>query len=182
MRAELSIGLHVDSIRPVVEVEVVHVRRPQQDLHRVRDLAERHPDRFGLLTIDVDNQLRIVGGELREESRQSRRLIRLRGQLLRRGAEVLDRSAGLIEELVGDAAEEAQPVDRRRQERNHHGAGDLAERAKQLPDDGLRRLILAPPLAEVRQLREQNALIRRAAGEAEPAGREHLLGFAAPSA
>jgi hypothetical protein len=32
------------------------------------DFAERHPERFSPLAIDVDDQLRIVGRELREAS------------------------------------------------------------------------------------------------------------------
>ena len=78
LRAELLIGLDVDAVRAVVEVEVVDVRRPQQDLHRVGDVAERMPRLLRLLAIDVDDELRIVGGELREQPGQARRLVALR--------------------------------------------------------------------------------------------------------
>ncbi len=84
-----------------------------------------------------------------------------------------NRPAALIEQLVGEAAELAETLNRRRQERNHHRAGDLAERAEQLADQRLRRMRLAGPLVEVLQLLEQDALVRRRAGEAEAAGREH---------
>ena len=92
---------------------------------------------------------------------QPRRLVALRDQLLRRRLEVLDRAAALVEQLVGEAAELAEALDRRRQERNHHRAGDLAERAEQLADERLRRMLLARPLLEVLQLREQDPLVRR---------------------
>ena len=147
IRPELLIGLHVDAIRPVVEVEVVHVRRAEQNLHRVRDVAERHPEALRLLAIDRHDELRIVRRELREERREARRLVPLADQLLRRGREVFDRAAALIEQLVREPAELAEAVDRRRQKRNHHRAGDLAERAEQLADDRLRRMLLALPLA-----------------------------------
>ena len=157
-----AVGLHVDAVRPVVEVEVVHVGRPQQDLHRVGDVAERHAEALRLLAIDVDDELRIVGRELREERRQPGRLIAPAPiSCCAAALEVLDRAAALVEQLVGEAAELAEAVDRRRQERNHHRAGDLAERAEQLADDRLRRVLLARPLAEVLQLREQDALVRR---------------------
>ena len=74
---------------------------------------------------------------------QPRRLVALRDQLLRRRLEILDRPAALIEQLVGEAAELAEPLNRRRQERNHHRAGDLAERAEQLADERLGRVLLA---------------------------------------
>ena len=178
VRAELLIRLHVDAIRTAVEVEVVDVGRSHQNLHRVGDVAERHAEALRLLAIDVDHQLRIVRGELREERRQAGRLVALRDDLLRRRFEVLDRPAALIEQLVGEAAEHAEPLDRRRQERNHHRAGNLAERAEQLPDDRLRRVRLAAAFVEVLQLREDNALVRRGAGEAESARGEHRLGGA----
>ena len=40
-------------------------------------------------------------------------------------------------------------------------AGDLAEHAEQLADDGLRRILLAGPLGEVLEHAEQDALVRR---------------------
>ena len=73
-------------------------------------------------------------------------------QLLRRRLEVLDRAAALVEQLVGEAAELTEPLNRRRQERNDDRAGDLAERAEQLTDERLRRVLLARPLLEVLQL------------------------------
>ena len=69
VRTELLVGLHVDAIRAVVEVEVVHVLRAEEDLQRVRDLAERHAERQRALPIDRDLKLRIVGGERAEQAR-----------------------------------------------------------------------------------------------------------------
>src|SRR5207248_863409 len=102
-----------------------------------------------LLPIDVDHQLRIVRGELGEEPGQSRRLVALRDQLLRGGLEILNLAAALIEQLVAEAAELPEALDRRRQKWNHQRARDLAERAEQLTDDGFRRSLLARPILEV---------------------------------
>jgi hypothetical protein len=103
------------------------------------------PEAFRLRAVDVDDQLRIVRRELREERRQPGRLIALRDDLLRRRFEVFNRPAALVEQLVGEAAEQREPLDRRRQERNHHRAGNLAEGAEQLADDRLRRVGVAAP-------------------------------------
>ena len=120
VRPELAVGLHVDAIRPVVEVEIVHVRRPQQNLHRLRDVAERDAEALRLLAIDRHDELRIVGRELREHAREARRLVRLPRQVARGVGEILDRAAGLVEQLVLEPAEVAEARDRRRQERKDH--------------------------------------------------------------
>ena len=65
---ELLVGLHVDAVRAVVELEVVHVLRPEEDLQRARDLAERQPERERALAVDRDLQLRVVRGERAEQS------------------------------------------------------------------------------------------------------------------
>ena len=66
---ERLVGLHVDAVGAVVEIEVVHVRRPQVDLHRAGDLADRQAEAARLVAVDVDGQLRIVRRERAEQAR-----------------------------------------------------------------------------------------------------------------
>ncbi len=173
LRAKLLVRLHVDAVRTVVEVEIVDVGRTEQHLHRVGDVAQRHAEALGLRAVDVNQQLRIVGGELREQTREPRRLVRLTDQLIGGRFEILDRPAALIEQFVGEAAERAETVDRRRQNRKDLRAGNLAETAEQLSDDRLRRFARALPFLEILQRQEADALVRRRAGEAEAARGEH---------
>src|SRR5688572_32082886 len=70
IRAELLFRLDVDAIRPVVELEIVHVLRAQQDLHGARDLVERQAERERTLPVDCDLQLRIVRRERAERSEE----------------------------------------------------------------------------------------------------------------
>ena len=60
LRAELLVALHVHAIRAVVEVEVVHILRPQQHRQRVGHLADRQAERPRLVAIDRDDELRVV--------------------------------------------------------------------------------------------------------------------------
>ena len=78
LERKLLIGLDVDAIGAVVELEVVHVLRPEEDLQRARDLAERQPQRQRALPVDRHLQLRIVGGERAEERRPQQRRLRCR--------------------------------------------------------------------------------------------------------
>ena len=62
MGAELLVGLHVDAIGAVIEIEIVDVRRTHVNAERVGDLAERNVQALGLFAIDGDDKLRIVRG------------------------------------------------------------------------------------------------------------------------
>ena len=61
--AELLVGLHVDAIGAVVEVEVVDVARAHEGAEGRSDLAEGDAHGLGLLAVDGDEKLRVVGGE-----------------------------------------------------------------------------------------------------------------------
>ena len=61
--AELLVGLNVDAVGAVVEVEVVDVAGAHEGAEGGGDLGEGDAHGLGLLTIDGDVQLRIVGGE-----------------------------------------------------------------------------------------------------------------------
>src|SRR5258708_28673542 len=71
-RAELPVGLDVDAVGAVVELEIVHVRRPKERLHRVRDLAERQARGEGALPVDTDQPLRVVCGERPKDTPEPR--------------------------------------------------------------------------------------------------------------
>ena len=63
MRRNCCVGLDVDAVGAVVEVEVVDVAGAHEGAEGGGDLAEGNADGLGLLAIDGDEQLRIVGGE-----------------------------------------------------------------------------------------------------------------------
>ncbi len=67
-RPELLVGLDVHPVGAVVEVEVVHVLRPEEDLEGVRHFLEGQPEAARLVTVDVDHELRVVGPETREQA------------------------------------------------------------------------------------------------------------------
>jgi len=68
VRAELLVGLDINTIRTVVEIEIVDVRRSHVDAEGVGDLAERDVKALGFFAIDGDDVLRIVRGIGAEES------------------------------------------------------------------------------------------------------------------
>ena len=67
--AVLLVGLHIDAVGTIVEIEIVHVLRAHVDLERRRDLRERHAEALGLFAVDVHHELRIAGAEGGERAR-----------------------------------------------------------------------------------------------------------------
>ena len=117
--AERLVGLHVDAVRAVVEVEVVHVRRAR-DRSASRSVISLigRPRLARLLAIDVDRQLRIVRGERLKSPRSlGDWLRRARPSRASRRPERLMSAAALVEHLEREAAEVAEAVNRRRRER-----------------------------------------------------------------
>ena len=68
LAAEALVGLHVNAIGAIVEIEVVDVRRAHVHLQRVADLLDGHLQAAGLGAIDVHHELRIVGREGAEQA------------------------------------------------------------------------------------------------------------------
>ena len=64
----MLVGLHVNPVRTVIEVEVVHVRRAHINAERVGDLRKRDVKAFGLFAIDGDEKLRIAGAVRGEQA------------------------------------------------------------------------------------------------------------------
>ncbi len=172
------VGLHVDAVRAVVEVEVVHVGRAQVGLHRVGDLADRQTQASRLLAIDVNGQLRIVRGERAEEARDPLRLPRRADNPERRARQVLDiRASALIKHLECEAAELAKALNGWRRERNHEPVLNPEKLPAEPRKNRLEAMLLARPVGEVLQLCEDQPLVRRAPREAESGHREHRFDF-----
>ena len=87
------VGLDVDAVGAVVEVEVVDVARAHEGVEGRGDLAEGNAHGLGLLAVDGDEKLRIVGGEGGVHAGEA-------------GAG----SAALTDESVGDAVDIAEGV------------------------------------------------------------------------
>ena len=120
VRAVLLVGLHVDAVGAVVEVEVVHVGRAQEDLQRVGDLAQRQVEAARLVAVDVDHELRVVGAEAREEARPPARSGSPRPASAAAAlGQARDVAARLVEQLVLEAAEDGEALDAGRRERDH---------------------------------------------------------------
>ena len=54
LRAELTVGLQVDTVRTVIEIEIVHINRAHVDLQSVSDLAEGHLQTLRFFAVDAD--------------------------------------------------------------------------------------------------------------------------------
>src|SRR6185312_5101271 len=60
--AERFISLHVDAVRTIVEVEIVHVLRSHVDAKGLRNLADWDTHRLSFFSVYLDQLLRVVGG------------------------------------------------------------------------------------------------------------------------
>jgi hypothetical protein len=87
--AKVLIGLNVDPVRAVVEVEVVDVDRSHVDLQGIGDLCERDAEGLCFFTIDLDGQLRIARRKAGEEPGERGVLVALGGDRMRHAIEVL---------------------------------------------------------------------------------------------
>jgi len=68
LRAEFAVGLHVNTVRAVIKIEIVHIDRPHVNLQSVSDLAEGHLQALGLFAVDAHQVLRVVRREAGEKS------------------------------------------------------------------------------------------------------------------
>ena len=124
---EPCIGLRVDAVGAVVEIEVVDVLRAEQDGQGVRDLAHRQAKAARTVAIDRDEQLRIVGGKAAEQAGDHARLVALAHQLVGDRREVRDVAARSVEHFEGKPAERLQPLNGWRRDGNDERASDAAE-------------------------------------------------------
>src|SRR5258706_327946 len=123
LRAEFAVGLHVNTVRAVIKIEIVHINRPHVNLQSVTDLAEGHLQALGLFAVDAHQVLRVVRREAGEKSNDILADIPLRRQLVRRLRDALQRVASQILQLKLESPELPQSLHRRWIERNHDRAG-----------------------------------------------------------
>ena len=71
-RAELLVGLHVHAIGAIVEIEIVDVGRAHVNLQRVVICWSGTLQAARFLAVDLDHELRIVGGERAEQTAAGR--------------------------------------------------------------------------------------------------------------
>ena len=98
LSAELLVGLHVDAVGAVIEIEIVDVGRSHVDAERVGDLAERNVQALGLFAIDGDDKLRVGGGVGGEQADQIFLFARaaFADEVVRGLVQILQGVAGLI--------------------------------------------------------------------------------------
>jgi hypothetical protein len=141
--AELLIALHVDPVRAVVEVEVVHVLRAEQHRQRIRHLANGQAERSRLVAIDRDDELRIVRRERREQSGHASRLVTRARHLLGDARKLGDLAAAKVENLHLESAERGDALNRRRCDWNDHCAGNAEHLAAQSIQHSIERVLCA---------------------------------------
>ena len=147
--AKALIGLHVDAIGAVVEIEVVDVLRAEEHLQGVGDLAHRQSKTARPVAIDVDDELRIVGAKRREQARDPAALVAGCDQRLCRARQPGDVAAGLVEHFELEAAEHRQPLNGWRRKRHDHAARNAEQLTAHAIEHGVERLLRPAPLAPV---------------------------------
>ena len=83
LRAELLVGLDINAVRTIVEIEIVDVRRTHVDAESIRDLLQRDVQALGFLAINGDQKLRIACGVAAEQARQVFARVALANHVLR---------------------------------------------------------------------------------------------------
>ena len=135
LAAERLVGLNVDAIGAIVEIEIVDVRRAHVDLQGVADLLDGYLQAARLGPIDVHHELRIVGGEGAEQAAEVLARIAVPHQTLGDVIKLFDRVSALVLYFESEAAEAADAGDRRRQERKRLHIGKRHQRRAQAVDD-----------------------------------------------
>src|ERR1035441_839637 len=113
MRAELLVGLHINPIRTVIEIEIVDVGGTHVDAEGVGDLAERDVQALGFFAIDGHDKLRIAGGVGGEESGEVLAPEPGASEVVGDFVEILKRVIALIQEFELEPAELAETLDRK---------------------------------------------------------------------
>src|SRR5581483_3864660 len=87
-RAELRVGLNVNPIRTIVEVEIVHILGSHENLQCRGDLREGYPKALGFFAVDLNHKLRVAGTEAGKQSLQFRASTGLANQVARHAVKV----------------------------------------------------------------------------------------------
>ena len=173
--AVLLVGLHVDAVGAVVEVEVVHVGRARGTPDSASVTSRSGSvEAARAVAVDLDHELRVVGAEAREEPDHLAALVRR----ARRAAPAASGQAARCRRPSGRAARTGSrrrprgPGSRRR-ERDHERVRDRHQRpAHTAQAPAASEWLLPLALAVVLEAREDQAVVRRRAAEAEADHRE----------
>src|SRR5271166_1992455 len=124
MRAELFVSLNVNTIRTVIEIEIVDVGRTHVDGEGIGDLTERDVQALGFFAIDGHDILRIVRGVGAEESGKVFFFTSETGagQVVSYFVEILEGVIALIEKFILESTELAKTLHRGRFEADDNRA------------------------------------------------------------
>ena len=125
--AEVLVGLDVDLPGAAEQVEVVDVQTAQRALQRGEHVVDLHAQRLRLVAVEVEVELRRVGGEGAEHVEQLGLLVGLDDQPAHHLGELGDVAAAQVLQLVLEAAGAAEADDRRQVEGERGGAGERRE-------------------------------------------------------
>ena len=170
-----------DVIGAAEQVEVVDIGRAEIGLDRVVDGGDRHAELLRLDAVDVDEDLRRVGGERREHRGEPRVLARGGDKFVGRGRQQLRTAALAILDAHGEAAAGADAGHGRRRNDDDEGALDCREALAQVGGDGgggqallqahLRLVEHRKQRRRIAGLRARRAREAGKAGDADDAGR-----------
>src|SRR5207237_5168459 len=125
--AERLIGLHVNAIRAIIEVEVVHILRAHVNTQRLSNLADGDANGLGFFAIDLHQLLRIIRRESGEQSSQILPLAAAGNDLVRDGVDVLQGVATQILQFKLKSAKAADAMDYGRLELHHDSSWDTEQ-------------------------------------------------------
>ena len=169
--AEGLVGLHEDAIGAVVEVEVIDVLRAHEDAEGAGDLRERNIHRLGLLAVDGDQHLRVIGRVGGDQAGELPARIACAHNLVSDAGHVGEGVGALIQKHELEAAIAADAGDRGRLEHgdqaaigSEHEAHQLGRKVSHNVGGGV---ALAAPLVRGLGADKHHARIGGAAGHAE---------------
>src|SRR5271157_1181511 len=177
MRAELFVGLHINTIRTVIEIEIVDVGRTHVDAEGVGDLAERDVQALGFFAIDGDDILRIARGVGGEESGEVFAPEASAREVVGDFVEILKTVIALIQEFELEPAELAETLHGGRFEGDDNGTGNSEQWAAQSIEDCGGGVVMALALRVRPEGQKYQAGVGRAASEAETGDGERTLDF-----
>ena len=148
-------------VRAAEQIEVVDVGRAEIGLDRVGDVGNRHAKLLRLDAVDVDEQLRRVGGKSREHLGQSGSLARGADQFVGRRRQHFGAATLAILDPHGEAAAGADAGHRGRWNYNDEGALDACKPHAQIVGDRASGKPLLVALRRIFEHREQRGGVAR---------------------
>ena len=157
--AEAVLRLDVDLPGAAEQVEVVDVEAAEGGLQGVEHVAHLDAQHLRLVAVDVEKDLRRVGGEGAEDAGELGLLVGGHDQAARDGGEIGRRLALQGLQHVLEAAGAAEPEDRRQVEGKDDGALDRGELGPQAGDDGVDLLAAVGALLVGLQAHDEEGLL-----------------------